>query len=121
MPFFPYREELVEMLESRLLAENPEVQKGKMFGQPGFHINKRFFCFAYDDGISMKLSKDDYAEILALEEARKFSPKGSPMGTWAVLTYPESEEYYDHWEWLEKAMAYIVTDEAAPPKKKKKK
>jgi hypothetical protein len=41
------------------------------------------------------------------------------MGTWAVLTYPEAQDYLEHWEWVEKAMAYIVTDEAAPPQKSK--
>jgi hypothetical protein len=42
------------------------------------------------------------------------------MGTWAVLTYPEAEDYITNWQWLEKAMAFIVTDEGAPPKKRKR-
>ena len=115
-----YREDIIDAIETRLM-QYPEVHKGRMFGHPGFSIQKRFFCFAYEDGLALKLCKTDYAEALQLEETEPFKPGGSsPMGTWIILTYPEAEEYLEHWEWLEKAMAYIVTAEAAPPKKKRK-
>ena len=118
MPRSNYREDIVDVISARM-EEFIEVKKGKIFGHPGFSINNRFFCFAYEDGLSLKLSLDDYNSILELEEADKFKPNNSPMGTWAVLTYPEAEEYINNWEWIDKAMAYIVTDEAAPRKKKK--
>ncbi len=55
-----------------------------------------------------------------LEEAEPFAPGGSKMGTWVLLSFPEARDYLEQWHWLEKALAYIVTDEAAPPKKKRK-
>lgn len=91
-----------------------------MFGHPGFSINGRFFCFAFEDGLTIKLQPDDYEEAVQLEESEVFKPRGTPMGTWVILTYPESEDYISNWKWIEKAMAYIVTDAAAPPKKRKK-
>ncbi len=118
-PSSNYRDDIVDIVGERF-SEYAEVRQGKMFGHPGFSIIGRFFCFAYEDGMAIKLSPADYARILESEEAEKFKPGGSPMGTWAVLTYIDAEEYLEHWEWLEKAMAYIVTDEAAPPKKRKK-
>jgi hypothetical protein len=113
-----YRDDIIEALEVRLLMY-PEVVKGRIFGHPGFKIGNRLFCFAYEDGLALKLAREDYQAILESEEAEPFRPGGSsPMGTWAVLTYPDAQDYIEHWEWIEKAMAYIVTDEAAPPKKK---
>ncbi len=53
-------------------------------------------------------------------EAEKLKLRGVPMGTWIILTYPEVESYKSNWEWVEKAMRNIVSDEAAPPKKKRK-
>lgn len=116
-----YREDIIEAIETRLMSEHPEVAKGKIFGHPGFMVNRRVFCFVYEDGLCMKLSKSDYEDILKLDNTEKFAPMGErPMGTWVVLTYPEAEEYLDNWHWLEKSLEYIVTDEAAPPKKSSK-
>ncbi len=114
-----YRSDIQELLDDRF-ADDPRVMSGLMFGHPGYKRDGRVFCFVYDDGLTIKLSKADYAACLELEEARTFSPRGTPMGTWVVLTYADAPEYLDHWDWVEKALAYIVTDAAAPPKKKKK-
>ena len=114
-----YRDDIIEVIGEKF-EDYAEVKKGKMFGHPGFSIMGRFFCMAFEDGLAIKLSPEDYERILELEEAEKFTPRGSPMGTWVVLTYAEAEDYLENWTWLEKAMAYIKTDEAAPPKKRNK-
>ena len=120
MPASIPREDILEILEEQF-NEDPNVVRGKMFGCIGYKINERFFCFLFADGLCLKLSTQDYEELLELDEAETFKPRGTPMGTWVILTYPEAESYYSNWAWVEKAMAYIVTDEAAPPKKKRKK
>jgi len=115
-----YREDIIEAIEGRLMLENPEVEKKRIFGHPGFAVNRRMFCFAYEDGLCLKLSRQDYEQLLKLEGTEKFAPMGTkPMGTWAVLTYAEPQEYLENWDWIEKALNYIVTDEAAPPKKRR--
>ncbi len=115
-----YRDDILEVLVDQF-ADDARVQQGLMFGHPGFKRGNRVFCFVYDDGLTLKLSKTDYTACLELEDAVPFSPRGTPMGTWVVLTYADAPEYLENWQWVEKALAYIVTDEAAPPKKKKKK
>jgi len=115
-----YREDIIEKLEDQF-HNYPEVRKGLIFGHPGFNLGGRIFCFAYEDGLSLKLQRKDYGAILELDEAEPFRPGKSPMGTWAVLTYPDAEEYIENWHWIEKSMAYIITDEAAPPKKRRRK
>ena len=115
-----FREDIIDKLDIQF-RNHPEVARGFIFGHPGFTIIGRFFCFAYEDGLSIKLHPTDYTQILELDEAEPFCPGGSPMGTWAVLTYPDAEDYLHNWQWIEKSMAFIVTDEAAPIKKKRKK
>jgi len=115
-----FRDDIIEAVEVRLIWL-PEVSKGRIFGHPGFCIMNRFFCFAYEDGLALKLPLNDYENILKLDEAEPFRPdKSAAMGTWVVLTYPEANDYLDNWSWIDRAMAYIVTDEAAPPKKRRK-
>ncbi len=115
-----FREDIIDKLDIQF-KNHPQVARGLIFGHPGFTIIGRFFCFAYEDGLSIKLHPSDYTKILEQDEAVPFSPGGSPMGTWAVLTYPDAEDYLINWQWVEKSMAFIVTDEAAPPKKKRRK
>jgi len=114
-----YREDIIDKIDLRL-REHPEVRKSVIFGHPGYSIIGRVFCFAYEDGLTVKLHRDDQAEALKLEEAARFCPGGRPMGTWVVFTFPDGEDYLENWHWIKKAMSYIVTDEAAPPKKKRK-
>ncbi|MCH7529065.1 MAG: hypothetical protein IH972_05890 [Candidatus Marinimicrobia bacterium] len=114
-----YRDDILEVLEEQF-RDDSRVMRGLIFGHPGFKRINRVFCFVYADGLTLKLPPADYRACLELEEAEPFSPRGSPMGTWVVLSYPDAPEYLDNWQWVEKALAYIITDEAAPPKKKKK-
>lgn len=120
MKFGDYREDILEHLKERF-EEYPRVQPGAMFGHPGFRIINRFFCTVSGDGLMLKVSPSDYKVMLELNEVEPFMPRGTPMGTWVLLTYPDAEDYSHNWHWIEKAMQYIVTDEAAPVKKKSKK
>ncbi|MCK4577262.1 MAG: hypothetical protein KAU50_00640 [Candidatus Marinimicrobia bacterium] len=116
-----YRDDILEVVGDRLLEE-PTVVRGLIFGHPGFKIENRVFGFVWGDGLCLKLSKPDYQTCLELEEAEPFAPGGErPMSTWAVISYPEAYDYLENWHWVQRAMAYVVTDEGAPPKKGKKK
>ena len=114
-----FRDDIVEILEDQF-ADLPGVHSGMIFGHPGFKVGNRVFCFAWEDGLCLKLPKADYEAALELEEAEPFAPGGSRMGTWVVISFPEAPQYLEQWHWVEKALAYIVTDEAAPPKKRRK-
>ncbi|UCH63648.1 MAG: hypothetical protein JSU77_04165 [Fidelibacterota bacterium] len=114
-----HRDDILEILEDQF-ADLPGVHRGMIFGHPGFKVGDRVFCFAWEDGLCLKLPKADYEAALELEEAEAFAPGGSKMGTWVVLSFPEAPQYLEQWHWVDKALAYIVTDEAAPPKKRSK-
>ena len=116
-----YRDDLVEFL-SHELKRYPDVVRGMIFGHPGWKWQNRVFVFPFEDGLCLKLPKDDYNLALATPEGEPFCPMGErPMGTWAVITYPDSETYLQNWHWIEKALAYVKTDAGAPQKKGKRK
>jgi hypothetical protein len=115
-----YREDILDTIAARM-KHYPEVGRGMVFGHPSWHVGGRYFCMPFEDGLALKLSRSDFEAILKLPEAEPFAPGGGrAMGTWAVLTYPEAEAYLDNWQWIEKSLAYIKTDEAAPVKKRRK-
>ena len=116
-----YRDDILDILQ-REMKRYPDVTRGMIFGHPGWKWQNRVFAFPFEDGLCLKLPRADYEAALKLPEAAPFTPMGErPMGTWAVITYPESETYLQNWHWIEKALAYVKTDEGAPVKKSRKK
>jgi len=116
-----YRDDLVELL-SREMKRYPDVVRGMIFGHPGWKWQNRVFIFPFEDGVCVKLPRKEYEEALGLPEVAPFCPMGErPMGTWVVVSYPESETYLREWRWIDLALAYVKTDEGAPVKKPKKK
>ena len=116
-----YRDDLVELLHFEM-KRYPDVARGMIFGHPGWKWQNRVFAFPYEDGICLKMPVADYAAALALPEAEPFCPMGErPMSTWVVITYPEAEKYLEKWDLIDKALAYVKTDEGAPGKRKKTK
>ena len=116
-----YRDDLVEFLTHEL-KRYPDVARGMIFGHPGWKWQNRVFVFPYEDGICLKLPREDYEAALASPVGEPFCPMGErPMGTWAVITYSECETYLENWHWIETALAYVKTDAGAPAKKPTKK
>jgi hypothetical protein len=115
-----YRDDILHILEHEM-KRYPDVMRGMIFGHPGWKWQNRVFAFPFEDGLCVKLPRADYEAALQLAEVTPFTPMGErPMGTWAVITYPESETYLQQWHWIEKALAYVKTDEGAPQKKSRK-
>ena len=115
-----YRDDILEVLDDRF-TDYPLVMRGLIFGHPAYKIDHMVFAFATGDGLGMKLQRTDYEACLELDNTEVFAPRGTPMGTWVIITYADAPEYLENWHWIEKAMAFIQTPEGAPPQKKRKK
>ena len=68
-----YRDDILEILEDQF-RDLPQVRPGLIFGHPGFKVGDRVFCFAWEDGLCLKLPKADYEAALDMEEAEPFMP-----------------------------------------------
>lgn len=117
-----YRDDLLEFCE-RMFAGDITVISGKMMGHPGYKIemNNKFFVFAFEDGLALKLPPELYEEALASNAFTPFQPgnDGKPMSTWVVWTEPEPDDYRADWNrWLGAAQQYTA---AEPPNKKRRK
>ncbi|MBM3329851.1 MAG: hypothetical protein FJY67_10355 [Calditrichaeota bacterium] len=116
-----FRDDLLDFLIDRFRAY-PDVKRGMIFGCPSFQWSGRYFCCLYEDGALLKLSCDDYNEALKQDGWTPFAPMGErPMGTWTVISLPDTEDYLEAWEWFDRAYWYIQTDAAAPVRKSARK
>ncbi len=119
-PHAHHREDLLEYFENRFMR-NPDLEPGKMMGHPGFKIamNGKFFCFLYEDGLTLKLPQKTYEEALQRDDVVPFQPMGDkkPMSTWIVWTLTEPSDYDQDWYLIDEAIAFTSTE---PPNSKKK-
>ena len=63
------------------------ARQKNVFGGRGFLLGKSTFVIAWDDGLIVKTTRDDYARALAEPGVTPFAPDGeSPMSTWVVVS-----------------------------------
>ncbi len=115
-----YRDDLLDYFEEKL-GRDPIVERGQMMGHPGFKLthNNKFFLLLYEDGVTIKLPPDRYADVLKREDVTPFMPMGDskPMSTWVVWSVPEPSDYESAWEILDWAKDYTASE---PPNKSRK-
>lgn len=62
------------------------ARQKNVFGGRGFLLGKSTFVIAWDDGLIVKTTRDDYPRALAEPGVTPFAPDGeSPMSTWVVV------------------------------------
>ncbi|MDO8686547.1 MAG: TfoX/Sxy family protein [Clostridiales bacterium] len=90
-----------------------------MFGFQVFFVNDNMFTGIYEDGITLRLTENDRAEIMAQsDEITPFTPLGRTMKEYVLV--PEhllSDKDFAQY-WMDKSYAYVSS---LPPKTKKEK
>lgn len=77
-----YRAEVLEVLTS-ILANRPEITRGKMFGFPAFYTAGKLFACVYGDGVGLKLPQDTVRQLEGKPGITPFQPYGKPkMREW---------------------------------------
>lgn len=95
-----------EALVAQIVADDPALVRGSLFGMPCIKRGKSAVFGAFDGGVVFKLSGTSHANALALRGAALFDPsgKGRPMKAWVVVG-PEHEA---HWPDLARASLLAV-------------
>lgn len=63
------------------------ARQRNVFGGRGFLLGKSTFVIAWDDGLIVKTTPDDYPRALAEPGVTPFAPDGErPMSTWVVVS-----------------------------------
>lgn len=77
---------------ARLIAENASVEQGKMLQSPGLKTSGKFFAFASQDDLFLKLPAARVSALIAAGIGRPCEiRKGAPMREW-VRVKPADED-----------------------------
>lgn len=93
---------LVARIEDLLPAAGIHGARQKnVFGGRGFLRGKHTFAIAWDDGLIVKVPRDEYDAALREPGVTRFSPDGeSPMSTWVVVAPDAIADDPELTEWL---------------------
>lgn len=90
------REDIILTLEE-LVHDNPLFRLGKIMGHKGVYVGRKLAVFCFEDGLGIKVLKEDAEKIVKQnQDCRPFSPMGSQMNGWVVLTLDNAEDYKGH-------------------------
>lgn len=77
------------------------ARQRNVFGGRGFLLGKSTFVIAWDDGLIVKMTPDDYPRALAESGVTPFTPDGErPMSTWVVVSPDAIAEDPELTAWL---------------------
>lgn len=69
----------------QLLADDAAIKRGAMLRSEGLKVDGRFFAFARDDELVVKLPAERVQELLASGRGRVFRSGGRTMREWVTL------------------------------------
>jgi len=118
MPKFKPAPEWIKELFANTISYFPEAEPRQMFGYPCAFVHGQMMCGVFADRLMMRLSEEDRAKFLKLEDAKQFElMPGRPMREYVEVpkAITESAELK---KWLKKSFAYT---QSLPPKVKKSK
>ena len=99
------------------VAEDPRVERKKMFGYAAIFVNGNHAAGLHSDGLVLRLAPADRDKILA-EGGRPFEPmKGRVMGGYFVAPDSFAKNKATLRAWLDRSIAHAAS---MPPKAKKK-
>jgi len=101
------------------LSSVPDAERRQMFGYPCSFINGQMFAGLHQENMILRLSQEDRAQFLQIDQARPFEPMpGRTMKEYVVVPPSVLDSKSQLSKWLEKASAYA---RSLPPKTRKAK
>lgn len=83
-------DEVFAAVSRRVLVDFPDDEPGRMLHAPGLRTSGRFYAFASDDDVVLKLPATRVAEMISTGAGVECSPRpGHPMREWVKLVAPE--------------------------------
>lgn len=82
----PTVEAMFERVAERLLAEHPELERGRMFGSVGLKSRGKVFAMVVKGDLVVKLPAERVSELIESGAGRPFDPgHGRVMKEWVAL------------------------------------
>lgn len=102
-----FDEELAQRLRSLIFAQ-PGLSEKKMFGGLAFMIYGNMCCGVIGDDLIIRVSPNDYEELLARPGAREFDFSGRPMRGWVYVSEEVLSSEEELLGWVEAGLDYAT-------------
>lgn len=108
----PYDESLAERVRARI-GDEPSVTEQKMFGGIAFMNSGNMAVGVSNDELMVRVSPDDYQDMIAEPGVRPFDMTGRPMKGWVLVAPDETADPQDLHDWIDIGMRFSGS---LPPK-----
>jgi hypothetical protein len=86
-------EDMFDAVAERLLAEDAEIERGRMLRSTGLKTGGKFFAFCRDGELVLKLAARRVDELVARSDGRRFDRgDGRPLKEWVVVRPADESE-----------------------------
>jgi TfoX/Sxy family transcriptional regulator of competence genes len=102
------------VLDAMLLAID-DVRPGRMFGYPGYYVDRKLFACVMGDAVAIKLPEAAVQALLAAKraEVEPFRPMGRrTMKQWVQIRRKDSEHYRHDEQVLRDSIAFVTAERA---------
>jgi hypothetical protein len=97
-----------------LLAEDPRVRPGKMFGFPAYYAGKKLCICLYEEGVGVKVPEATALRLVAADpNVIPFQPYGkAKMRSWVQINLADSADYLNYRPIFEEAILFVLSQQA---------
>ena len=102
-----------------MLLKIADVQAGKMFGYPGYYVNRRLFACVMDDAVAIKVPEAAARALIAADgaEIEPFRPMGGrTMKEWVQIRRKDSQRYLADEKIFRNSIAFVASAQATKHK-----
>ncbi len=93
-----------EAAMNKLMENQPDAKPAKMFGYPGYKVNGKLAVGLHDNGIIVKVGREQAAKLIGAGQAEPFEPMpGRAWKDWVLLT----DNFEAHTELFSAAVALV--------------
>jgi hypothetical protein len=103
-----FNDELAARVRGHLTSK-PGVQEKRMFGGLCFLLHGNLLVCVWKDALIVRLTPEEYEEVLLEPHVRKFDVTGRPMKGWVMVDLEGLEEDDELKFWIERAMDFVRT------------
>lgn len=84
------------------------IRQKNVFGGRGFLVAKHTFAIAWEDGLIVKATRQEYPKLLEEPGVTPFAPDGEkPMSTWLVVASDVIADDPELVEWLRRGLRAV--------------
>lgn len=92
----------------KILLKDPRVTLGKMFGYPGYFVNRKLFACVYENAIGFKLPQKEVEELILNPSYAYFCPLGrKPMKEWIQISPQDPKEVRNYEDKFQDSINFV--------------